>query len=123
MGVALFLIFLLLLGVFIVLYKTRTAAINLIQTFYKKNAFSPDKALTMQELGIKQRGMMDQLVHMPDYRPGALQVLVQNGIVVPLEQYQYFYLSEENYKSFHTTAVNESWLDKINRFMIPSYFK
>lgn len=47
----------------------------------KMNAFSPDKALSAEQIGIIPLSMWDRMSKMRDYRPKALMQLIQVQIV------------------------------------------
>ena len=71
----------------------RRATRAVIRMFRDNQALTPEKALTMLELGFKGRSIL-QFKALRDYKPAALQFLMKNNIILVTEEGK-FYLSEE----------------------------
>jgi hypothetical protein len=89
----LFIILLLVIAYFGTGILVRRATRSVINTFRDNGATSPEKALTLDQMGIKGRSLL-QFKAFRDYRPAALQFLMRNNIVQATEDGR-FYLSEE----------------------------
>ena len=61
------------------LYKR--AISKVIKIFRKYNAFTIESARTPKDLGLAQRGWLENLGHTRDYKPRALQMLIDYDIV------------------------------------------
>ena len=72
----------------------RTAP-KVIRIFREKDAVGEKKAKAMEELGIKQRSMIENVLRRRDYKPRALQLLLSANIVQMTEDGK-LYLDEEN---------------------------
>ncbi len=72
----------------------RTAP-KVIRIFRQKNAVGAKNAKAIEELGLKQRSMIENVLRRRDYKPRALQLLISTNIVQMTEDGK-FYLDEEN---------------------------
>ena len=72
----------------------RTAP-KVIRIFREKDAVGEKKAKAMEELGIKQRSMIENVLRRRDYKPRALQLLLSANVVQMTEDGK-LYLDEEN---------------------------
>ena len=94
--------FLILLGILFVLamlfipqMMMRRAIPKVIRIFQHNNAVGIKNAKALDELGLKPRGMLENLGRLRDYKPRALQLLISANIVHITEDGK-FYLSEED---------------------------
>jgi hypothetical protein len=71
----------------------RRAARQVIKIFRKQNATDGKTARTIDELGLRPPGMLQKLGRRRDYKPQALNVMLQMGIVQVTEEGR-LYLSE-----------------------------
>jgi len=69
-----------------------------IKEFREQNAFSPENAKYNIELGIKPQTIVDRLVKNRDYKPQALERLIQAEIVQVTEDGR-VYLREDKLES------------------------
>jgi len=72
----------------------RTAP-KVIRIFRQKNAVGEKNAKPIEELGLKQRSMIENVLRRRDYKPRALQLLISANIVQMTEDGK-FYLDEES---------------------------
>jgi len=72
----------------------RTAP-KVIKIFRQKNAVGAKNAKPVEELGLKQRSMIENMLRRRDYKPRALQLLISTNIVQMTEDGK-LYLDEEN---------------------------
>ena len=75
----------------------RRAALQIIGVFKKHRAVGKDHALPLAELGLRPPGSPQRLFRRRDYKPRALQALLQAGIIMPAEEGR-FYLAEDKIK-------------------------
>lgn len=77
------LIILLMLVIFLVLPQLlyKRAISKVIKIFRKYNAFTAENARTPKDLGLAQRGWIQNLGRTRDYKPRALQMLIDYDIV------------------------------------------
>ena len=99
------LVILVILAILIVLsiFLPRLLIINaikrVIKTFIKKEALNPQNARTAEELGIKlQSTMWDNMLKIRDYRPQALQILLETEIIIATNDNR-FYLVRDKLES------------------------
>jgi hypothetical protein len=72
----------LLLGLFIIpRWLMRRAARQVIKIFREQNATDSKKARTIDELGLRPPGVLERMMRRRDYKPHALNALLQAGIV------------------------------------------
>jgi hypothetical protein len=62
--------------------KTRRALFEVVDTFRAHRALSPGDAKTMEELGLRTINMLQGITGERDYRPRALEVLLEAGIAI-----------------------------------------
>jgi hypothetical protein len=67
---------------------------QVIKMFRDHTAFTPEKALFADELGMKKHGVI-RFNTLRDYQPNAMDLLIKNDIVKATEEGK-LYLSEEN---------------------------
>jgi hypothetical protein len=72
----------------------RTAP-KVIRIFRQKNAVGAKNAKPIEELGLKQRSMIENVLRRRDYKPRALQLLISANIVQMTEDGK-LYLDEES---------------------------
>jgi hypothetical protein len=72
----------------------RRAARQVIKIFRAQNATENKNARTIDELGLRPPGMMERMMRRRDYKPQALNALMQVGVVKVTEDGK-LYLSEE----------------------------
>jgi len=72
----------------------RTAP-KVIRIFRQKNAVGAKNAKPIEELGLKQRSMIENVLRRRDYKPRALQLLISTNVVQMTEDGK-LYLDEEN---------------------------
>jgi hypothetical protein len=77
----------------------RRAISKVIAVFQKHGALGPDRAKTLDELGLKPLGLLDRMTRMRDYKPYALQALMKAEVVRRTEDGR-LYLSEESLAQF-----------------------
>ena len=85
-------------------FLARQAVCQVVSTFREKNATRPEMAITFREIGISVWAPfigVNGIVR--DYRPWALDKLVQAGVVRTAERGM-FYLSEDTLNSTHADA-------------------
>jgi hypothetical protein len=72
----------LLLGLFIIpRWLMKRAARQVIKIFREQNATDSKKARTIDELGLRPPGVLERMMRRRDYKPHALNALLQAGIV------------------------------------------
>jgi len=89
--VIVFIVVLLVLPQFLVM---RTAP-KVIRIFRQNNAVGAKNAKTIEELGLKQRSIIENMLRRRDYKPRALQLLISADIVQMTEDGK-LYLDEES---------------------------
>jgi hypothetical protein len=72
----------------------RRAARQVIKIFRAQNATENKNARTIDELGLRPPGMMERMMRRRDYKPQALNALMQVGVVKVTDDGK-LYLSEE----------------------------
>jgi hypothetical protein len=93
-GAIILLIILALLGwFFIPRWLIRRAARQVIKIFREHNATESSNACTIDELGLRPPGMLQRMMRRRDYKPKALDALVQLGVIQVTEEGK-LYLSE-----------------------------
>ena len=94
-GIIVLLIILSGVGLFVIpRFLTRRAALQIIKIFRKNNAIDIKTARTVHELGLNPPGMWERMGRRRDYKPRALSILRQEGIVQLTEDGR-LYLSED----------------------------
>jgi hypothetical protein len=72
----------------------RRAVRKVVSVFRQVGATSPTTAATVEELGLVPPGIFERVGRLRDYRPEALRLLVQAGVVKETQQGR-LYLSED----------------------------
>jgi len=90
-------------------WLVKRAAHQVIRIFRKHNAISAKNAKTLDELGLRPRGFLDRMFRGRDYKPYALNALINAKIVHQTEDGR-LYLSEDN--------LSTSNLSKYTRYSI-----
>ena len=91
----------LLIGTFIVValvlpqFLVMRTVPKVIRIFRQNNAVGAKNAKAVEELGLKQRSIIENVLRRRDYKPRALQLLLSTNIVQMTEDGK-FYLDEEN---------------------------
>ncbi len=73
----------------------RMAISSVIRTFREKKALSPENARPIDELGLRPKSMLQAVFRGMQYKPTALMVL-RNAGVIQITEDRKLYLSEEN---------------------------
>jgi len=89
--IVIFIVVLLVLPQFLVM----RSAPKVIRIFRQKNAVGAKNAKTIEELGLKPRSIIENMLRRRDYKPRALQLLISADIVQTTEDGK-FYLDEES---------------------------
>ena len=79
---------------FIPQWRLKRAIPQVVRIFREMNALDMKNAKTIDELGLRPKGMMEQMFKRRDYKQYALTVLMQTGIIQTTEDGK-LYLSEE----------------------------
>jgi len=79
---------------FVPQWRLRRAVRQVIRIFREFNAVDTKSARTIDELGLRPRGIMDGMFRGRDYRPHALNALMRAGIIQTTEEGR-LYLSED----------------------------
>lgn len=74
--------------------RLRQSVVKVVRLLRKNNAIDEVSAKTTLELGIRVQSRLEKLIQMRDYKPEALQFLINNGIVKTADDDR-FYLCEE----------------------------
>ena len=89
------------MGVFFIpRWLVRRAARQVIRIFRDHNAIDSKTARTIDELGLRPPGMLERMMRRRDYKPQALNALIQVGIVKMTEDGR-VYLSEDKLAELH----------------------
>lgn len=72
---------------------TRRAVRQVLEIFRKKQALSPENAKTIDELGLRPLSFRQRLFRARDYKPRAMNALVQAEVILSTEDGR-LYLSE-----------------------------
>jgi len=75
-------------------WRLKRAIRQIIDIFREHNAVSAKNAKTIDELGLRPRGLMERMLRTRDYKPYALEALVKAQIIQTTENGR-LYLSEE----------------------------
>jgi len=94
MVIVLIIVFLLVALVLPQFMVMRTAP-KVIRIFREKNAVGAKNAKPVEELGLKQRSVIENVLRRRDYKPRALQLLLSANVVQMTEDGK-LYLDEEN---------------------------
>jgi len=98
------------------MFFIRRANIKLVKAFREKGALEPQHAVSKAELGIKPQGIMDRLIKPRDFRPLALDFLLQTGVVKIIEDGESMYLSEDRLSSLKGEEGT-----RVARFVLPPW--
>ena len=79
---------------FIPRWLTRRAARQVIKIFRDRNAVDSKTARTVDELGLRPPGVLERMMRRRDYKPQALNAMIQVGIIKTTDDGK-VYLSEE----------------------------
>jgi len=82
------------LALFVSARMTKRAVGRVLEIFRKLNATSPQRAKTLDELGLTPPSLMERFTRTRDYRQNALSILLKTGIVQTTEEGKLF-LPEE----------------------------
>ncbi len=78
-------------GIFFVpVFLTRRALSKVVKIFYANNALGVDQAKTLHELGLEPKNFMERVTSLRDYKPYALQILRQKGVIRTTEDGRYY---------------------------------
>jgi hypothetical protein len=81
-GIVILLILLALVALFFIpRWLMRRAARQVIRIFRKHNATESGNACTIDELGLRPPGMLERMMRRRDYKPHALNALVEMGVI------------------------------------------
>jgi hypothetical protein len=80
--------------IFVPQLLVRQSVYKVIDIFHKENALSPQTAKTAEDLKLAQKPLFQRMMTTRDYKPQALGVLVNAGIVMITEDGK-LYLSEQ----------------------------
>lgn len=78
---------------FIPRWFTKRAIRQVVNIFLKNNVVNPETARTLDELKLAPQSYLRRMGSLRDYKPVALDLLVQNGVII-IKNDKY-YLSEE----------------------------
>jgi len=84
---------------FVPRWLMRRAARQVVRIFRKSNATDSKTARTVDELGLRPLGVLERMMRRRDYKPQALNALMQAGVIQVTEDGR-LYLSEENLAGF-----------------------
>lgn len=76
-------------------FLLKRAMRQVVSIFRQRGAVTAKNAATAEALGLVRGGMMDRMFRLRDYRPDALRVLLQAGIIKATDEGG-LYLSEED---------------------------
>jgi len=62
-------------------FRTKRAIFKVIEIFCRHNALKALNARTRDELGLTPPDLLQRMTQLRDYKPYALKILIQNGIV------------------------------------------
>lgn len=71
----------LLLGLFIMALMSKRAMRQVVQIFHKTSSLCSQRPKGVEELGLNPPGFVERMLKPKDYKPYALQALIQAGIV------------------------------------------
>ena len=76
--------------IFVPYWLVMRAAPKVIKTFRQKNAVSESTAMTVEELGLKPKSMLQRMFSRRDYRQHALQFLIKADVIDITEEGKFF---------------------------------
>lgn len=68
-------------AVYLSRYLLKRAVRGVVAVFRAEGATDPERAATLEELGLARGGMFDRMFRLRDYRPNALRLLAQANVV------------------------------------------
>ncbi|HHT46337.1 MAG TPA: hypothetical protein GX004_03465 [Firmicutes bacterium] len=99
----LFILFILGVGIFLSRLLMVRAIREVIRIFFTTGALDAQNARTKAELGLVPQSFIERMYRIRDYKPYALQVMLNAGIILETSDARY-YLSEEK---LATTTLNK----------------
>ena len=72
---------------------------KVIKIFRKHGALTPDKAKFVDELGLKPPSFIDRMMKLRDYKPKALQLLMQINVVQMTDDGRIYLVEQELQKT------------------------
>ncbi len=94
MELVLLIILLLVVIVFLPMLLNKRAVFQVIQIFKKHGAQDAESAKSIEELKLTKPTLKDRMMHFRDYKPAALESLIQVGVVQGTEDGRLFLLEE-----------------------------
>ncbi len=83
-------------GIFFVpVFLTKRALSKVVKIFYEHNALRRDQAKSLHELGLEPKNFMERMTSLRDYKPYALQILRQKGVVCTTEDGRFYLVKEK----------------------------
>ncbi len=95
MGIVLLIILFLVVIVFLPMLLNKRAVIQVIQIFRKHDALDAESAKSIVELKLTKPTFGDRMMRFRDYKPAALDSLIQVGVVQGTEDGRLFLLEEK----------------------------
>ena len=74
--------------------RIKRAVNQVIAIFERNNALNPSSAKTIDELGLQPRSFLEQMGRIRDFKPYALQALINAGVIKQTEDAK-LYLSQD----------------------------
>ncbi len=102
----LFIIGLLVLAFFLSRMRMKRSLQQVLKIFREKGALDHHNAMTREELGITPQSIIERMYKVRDYKPYALQLMVEAGIIIFDEEGK-FYLSETNFANSNLRKLLE----------------
>ncbi len=87
-------------------FLIKRAMHQVIGTFCRYNALSFGQAKTIDELGLTPPDFLQRITHFRDYKPQALKILIQRGIVIMIRDGK-LYLVEKQLKESLRCKTND----------------
>lgn len=94
MEIVLLIILFLVVIVALPMLLNKRAVIQVVQIFRDHGALDPESAKTLQELRLTKPTLKDRMLRFRDYKPAAVDSLIQVGIVQGTEDGRVFLLEE-----------------------------
>lgn len=99
----LFMIFILGVGILLSRLLMVRAIKEIIRIFLNSGALDAQNAKTRAELGIVPQTFLERMYRIRDYKPYAMQTMLNNGIIQETSDLRYYLLEEK----LSTTALNK----------------
>jgi len=99
-AVIVLIIFLFSLAIIVSMWRTRRAVAAVVKIFRENNAIDAENAKTAVELGLNKKPFFDRMVTTRDYKPDALQALINAGVVIVKEDGK-LHFSEKDVDKIH----------------------